>query len=362
MELGEGRFDLTDALSLDVDDVTVRGQGADKTILSFAEQAAGSEGLLVTSDRVVLKDFAVEDTKGDGIKAKGVDTISMIDLRVEWTRGPNSENGAYGLYPVMSKNVLVEGTHVLASSDAGIYVGQSENIIVRNNRVEYNVAGIEIENSYRADVYGNTAEHNTGGILVFDMPGLPQMGGHSHRLFNNKVVNNDTENFSPPGGFVNILPKGSGIILLSQRNVHVFDNEIAGHGTSNIMMISFPQASDDPNLNPLIKDVYIYNNRLGDAGFEPAGAMAEPLSAVTGGQVPSIIWDGAYKYKVGDELREEPSNIVVRDNGNTSYANLGIENAGLDFTTANPSTDKPGQGVEIPKLDPVALPQDGGTL
>ena len=362
VELGVGTFDLTDALSLDVDDVTVQGQGMDKSILSFANQAAGSEGLLVTSDRVVLKDFAVEDTKGDGIKAKGVDTISMVNLRVEWTRGPNPENGAYGLYPVMSKNVLVEGTHVIASSDAGIYVGQSENIIVRNNRAEYNVAGIEIENSYRADVYDNVAEHNTGGLLVFDMPGLPQMGGHSHRVYNNKIINNDTENFSAPGGIINVLPKGSGIIVFSQRNIHIFDNEISNHGTSNIMLVSFPQSFEDANMNPLVREVYIYNNTLGPAGFDPSGDLVAPLAAFTGGDIPSIIWDGASKYQIGEEIRQETPNIVIRDNGEVSYVSLGIEDAGLDFTKANPSMDLPGEGVTIPELAPVSLPQDGGTL
>ena len=39
----------------------------------------------------------------------------------------------------------------IGASDAGIY-GQSKNIIVRNSVAQYNVAGIEIENSYYADV------------------------------------------------------------------------------------------------------------------------------------------------------------------------------------------------------------------
>jgi parallel beta-helix repeat protein len=68
-------------------------------------------------------------------------------VRVEWTNGPDENNGAYGLYPVQSSNVLIEESVVIGASDAGIYVGQSNNIIVRNSRVEFNVAGIEIENS-----------------------------------------------------------------------------------------------------------------------------------------------------------------------------------------------------------------------
>ena len=97
----------------------------------------------------MLEDFAVEDTKGDGVKSKGSDQITFRNLRVEWTAGPNEANGAYGVYPVASKNVLIDGVVVRGAADAGIYVGQSENIVVRNSRAEFNVAGIEIENSMK---------------------------------------------------------------------------------------------------------------------------------------------------------------------------------------------------------------------
>ena len=74
VELGEGRFDCRATLSLDVSGVTVRGQGPDRTILAFKEQGAGTggEGLLITSkENVVVEGLAVEDAKGDAIKAHG---------------------------------------------------------------------------------------------------------------------------------------------------------------------------------------------------------------------------------------------------------------------------------------------------
>ena len=116
----------------------------------------------------------------------------------EWNgpAGPKTTNGAYGIYPVKSKNVLIEDSASIGASDAGIYVGQSQNVIVRRNRAEKNVAGIEIENTINADVYENTATGNTGGILVFNMPNLPQPG-QSTRVFNNKSIDNNLA-ISPP--------------------------------------------------------------------------------------------------------------------------------------------------------------------
>ena len=139
-------------------------------------------------------------------------------------RAARPTNGAYGVYPVESKNVLIDGVTVSGASDAGIYVGQSDNIIVRNSRAEYNVAGIEIENSTNADVHDNVATHNAGGILVFDLPDLPKIGGHSTRIFNNQIVENDTPNFAPPGNIVANVPTGSGVMLMANKNVHVFGN------------------------------------------------------------------------------------------------------------------------------------------
>ncbi|MCH8204704.1 MAG: hypothetical protein IID09_06040, partial [Candidatus Hydrogenedentes bacterium] len=71
IELEEGLYEFVGSLSLDVDNVTLRGRGMDKTVLSFKKQDAGSEGLIVTSSGVTLQDFAVEDTIGDAIKVKG---------------------------------------------------------------------------------------------------------------------------------------------------------------------------------------------------------------------------------------------------------------------------------------------------
>jgi parallel beta-helix repeat protein len=292
VEIGAGRFELTDGLSLDVDKVTVRGAGPDKTILSFKGQLGAGEGLLVTSDDVVLRGFAVEDSKGDGIKSKGADRIVYKDIRVEWTGGPKESNGAYGIYPVSSSHVLIDGVTVKGASDAGIYVGQSEQIIVRNSFVSHNVAGIEIENSNHADVFGNTATRNTGGILVFDLPNLPRMSGGSVRVFGNKVFANDTPNFAPKGNIVATVPKGTGVLVMANDGVHVFDNDLSDHATANVIIMSYRQSYEDKNYNPYPRRIVISSNRHGRAGFEPGVEGGGFLVAAFGGAAPPVWWDG----------------------------------------------------------------------
>lgn len=290
--IAAGRYDLTDGLSLDVSGVTVRGAGPDKTVLSFKGQQGAGEGLLVTSDDVVLRGFAIEDSKGDGIKSKGADRIVYKDIRVAWTGGPKETNGAYGIYPVESKSVLVDGGMVRGASDAGIYVGQSEDIIVRNSIVEQNVAGIEIENSRHADVYGNTATRNTGGILVFDLPNLPRGNGGDVRVYGNTVVDNDTPNFAPKGNIVAQVPKGTGVLVMANDGVFITDNALAKNATANVMIVSYRNPYQDAKYNPLPRNVVVAKNTHGPAGFAPGLPGGEQLAAAMGGAIPAVLWDG----------------------------------------------------------------------
>ena len=324
IKLKAGLYKFTDGLSLDIDNVRLIGEGMDKTILSFADQLSGAQGLLVTSNKVVLKDFAIEDAKGDALKVIGADGIYMINLRTEWTGGPKSTNGAYGLYPVESKDVLIDGCVAIGASDAGIYVGQSENIIVRNSRAHYNVAGIEIENSYYADVYDNVASHNTGGILVFDLPDLPQQGGHHVRVFRNQAVNNDTDNFAPEGNIVGEVPRGTGIIIQANSDVEVFDNDISGNGTVNLSIVTYAAETEDENYYPHPKSIQVHGNRFGKGGFDPDvdKAIAGILFQLSEGNMPDIFWDGTLPLSQMIFGQPEEEKLVLANNGEASFLAL----------------------------------------
>ena len=327
IQLTAGVYDLEDSLSLDVDGVTVQGDGHENTILDFSGQKSGAQGLMVTSDEVILKNFAVLDSKGDAIKVKGSNGISFINLRTEWSGGPKSSNGAYGLYPVESKNVLIDGCIAIGASDAGIYVGQSENIIVRNSIAKFNVAGIEIENSFYADVYGNTAEDNTGGILVFDLPGLPQQGGHDVRVFNNSIFHNNTDNFAPEGNIVGEVPRGTGIIIMANSNVEIFDNRIEDHETVGIAVVSYINDDDsndfsDSGYYPHPKSVQIHNNKITRSGHNPDldKDIASILYEISDGDMPDIFWDGVLPLKQMILGQPNEEKLILKNNGEISFA------------------------------------------
>ncbi|MGB7405000.1 MAG: parallel beta-helix domain-containing protein [Pacificimonas sp.] len=354
VHLSSGTYTLSDGLSLDVDNVVVRGDGPDETVLTFKDQEGAGEGLLVTSDRVLLTGFAIEDTRGDGIKAKGVDRITFDNLRAEWTNGPDPDNGAYGFYPVESTNVLIQDSEVIACSDAGVYVGQSDNIVVRRNNVHHNVAGIEIENSTNADVYDNVAWANTGGVLVFDLPDLPKMGGHSTRIFDNVIVNNNTPNFASIGNIVQELPAGTGVIVMANRNVHVFDNIFDGNDGTQVMVIAYTREFTDPDYNPLPRDIVVRDNSFGRGGTAPTFEGGAELAAALGGALPPVMWDGAESFKRGDTTISDPLTMSF----DVPAVTLGLTTAGQSRLTGEIGMVETAGGPAITEPAPVVLPAD----
>ena len=328
--LPAGTYRLDTSLGLTVDGVTLRGEGMDKTILSFKGQVNGAEGLLVHAKDFTIEDMAIEDSKGDALKIIDGENIVVRRFRAEWTNGPATSNGAYGIYPVQTRNLLIEDSVAIGASDAGIYVGQSNTIVVRRNRAESNVAGIEIENSSAADVYENTARHNTGGILVFNMPNLP-VPGHSARVFRNKVESNNTGNFATKGSAVSSVPAGSGIVINSNRLVEVFDNDIIDNGTDNLSVSSYystgfmNKRGVSETYDPYPEAIYIYGNRFKGGGDSPDGLDFKALKLTMfglGGRLPDIVWDG---YANPDHLidgKPDPARAICLDNAPAEMINI----------------------------------------
>jgi parallel beta-helix repeat protein len=350
IEVPPGKFSFDRSLSLRADGVTIRGAGPDKSVLSFKGQKAGAEGLLVNASDFTIENLAIEDSKGDGLKVNEGENITIRNVRVEWTGGPKTGNGAYGLYPVKTRNVLIENSVAIAAADAGIYVGQSRDVVVRNSRAEYNVAGIEIENTVNADVYGNTATHNTGGILVFNMPALSQQGGNI-RVFRNKVVANDTANFGAKGTPVASVPAGSGVVVNSNDDVEIFDNDIADNKTANIIVSSVYSTgykNDQPasEFDPYPERINVYGNRLSGGGDAPDGFDLKALKLATygiGGRFPDVLFDGYV-----NKSRKEGPQICLHDVS-------GVINADGPGGYKNPSKDAKPYDCTLPKLPAVDL-------
>jgi parallel beta-helix repeat protein len=266
--LDRGSYAMTSQLTLRTVGAHLIGQGIDLTTLDFAGATAQGNGIDAIGNDFLVQDLTVRDAKKDGIRVESSIGVVFRRIRATWTKPSSPDNGAYGIYPVKSQNVLVEDSRAENASDAGLYVGQCQRVIVRNNVVTGNVAGLEIENTQYADVYNNTAEDNTGGIVVFDLPGNPIIG-RDVRLRNNTIRNNNHVNFAA-GGTVASIPSGTGTFAMASRRVEITGNTYQNNGTVDIALIS--GLAIEPDFTKWVLDTSKLVGKYDDLGLLSAGA------------------------------------------------------------------------------------------
>lgn len=360
IRLEAGFFAFSRSLIIDgKKNITIAGAGIDKTYLSFKWQDEGAEGIRASNcEKITFQDFTIEDAKGDNIKVTDTKGITFRRVKAYWTGGAKETNGAYGLYPVLCTDVLVESCIAARASDAGIYVGQSDDVIIRNCLVYENVAGIESENSTNVEIYDNTAKNNTGGILVFDLPGLTQYGSDI-QVYNNKVISNNHVNFAPKGNIVGIVPPGTGIMLLATRKVEIFENIITNNRTVGTALVSYElvhamekeeeSASGTANTvnnnykldslyNPYYTDIYIHDNIYKNKYWFPTmkSDFGKLFMYKFPFRTPDILIDGFRP--PGREW-----NICISNQENTRFANLDAPGAfqNIDKSIKNYSCNIP---------------------
>lgn len=323
--LPAGKIALTNTLWLDgKNNITVRGAGQDKTILSFKNQVQGAEGLKITNaHHIVLEQFTLEDSKGDLLKTQNVTGLYCRDVTARWNGKPKKTNGSYALYPVQCTHVVIERCTAIGASDAGIYVGQSDSVWVHHCVAKHNVAGIEIENTTNAWVYENQSFDNTGGLLVFDLPDLPKKRGGNVHVWKNQILRNNYKNFAPKGNIVGKVPPGTGIMVLATDNVHIRDNTIWDNKTISTAIVSYyitETPIKDKGYNPYPSRIAVYNNRYQDDKRMPIfrNKMGVLFWFKFGRRVPHVLWDGIADPQCADKA----CHICVYDNANGSFANL----------------------------------------
>ncbi len=347
IHLPEGNFMFSKSITMDgKNNIVIKGKGFDKTILSWKNQTEGAEGLHISNGKnIILEDFSVEDAKGDNLKVNDTNGITFRRIRSAWADGPKSENGAYALYPVVCTKVLIEECIAMGSSDAGIYVGQSDSVIIRNNKAYWNVAGIEAENSKWVEIYGNEAFENTGGLLIFDLPGLTRYG-HSAKAYKNNIHDNNHENFAQRGNVVASIPPGTGVMILATHDVDFYDNSITDNRTVGIGIVSYEMVSalnegeqqqegaiggvqavnnrfrEDSLYNPFPYNISIHTNKIKNSHWFPTmqSDIGKLLLTKSFLDTPDIVYDGI------ENPKQKERTICVGDNGEITFINLDAAN------------------------------------
>ncbi len=167
------------------------------------------------------------------------------------------------------------------------------------------------------------------------MPDLPTKEGKNCRVYNNKVIANNHANFAPKGNIVATVPPGTGVMIMANKEVEVFDNTIEKNQTTGLSVVSYlltDKPLNDPKYDPFCDSIYIHNNQFSDNGGKPSGAVGEMLAKALGSPLPDILYDGIIdpKKQVDGKLPEALA-LRIKDNGKAGFANfdaMGLKAAG----------------------------------
>jgi parallel beta-helix repeat protein len=351
---GKGTFEFDRGLELNpVPGVTVRGQGIDETILSFAATDMG-HGIFVGAggDNFTIHDLTIQDTRQNGIEVRGTTGIVFRRIKVEWTTDPATVNpddlenevgspfGRYAIYPTSCNHLLIEHSIARRASDAGIYVGSCNDAILRYNVAEENVSGLQVENTLRADVYGNVAQNNVLGMLVHDLPNQPvNANGDQTRVFENEFIENNFVNFSLATDLTSNVPTGSGMAILARGRVDIYDNLIADNNTVNMTIVSFlmiePAFGGAGDYYPYPDTIQLRGNTFRGGGTSPEisrrgnivplGLMLNMVRLNQPDQrVPDVVYDGFLDPDVAAANPGDPNpmQICLGDPPNGTFLNL----------------------------------------
>ncbi len=271
-------------LLLNTDGVTIRGliENGQRAVLDG--QNTLTDAMISSAHNITIEGLAVKDYVNNGLTIHGSQNVTFRNLVVDNT-------GLYGVYPVECKGVLVEQCVVTKIKDAAIYVGQSADIIVRNNEAHSSVTGIEIENSVNSVVENNYCHDNSAGMLVFLLPNNPSKVAHDHKVRNNRIVNNNIPNFGDPNAIVGKVNPGSGLIVMGADRTEVSGNEIRGNDSFGLAVVSieivYPKGKlFDVGVVP--ENNRFWGNTFADNGRNPQGDIKK-----MGLQNTDIFWDGS---------------------------------------------------------------------
>ncbi len=358
--LKAGVYEFDNLSIAQVNHILIRGEGHDKTILDFKSQTSGGEGIRVTDVKGFSIDaMTIKDSKGDLLKINKSRDVKVSNLHAVWSKA-DSTSGGYAIYPVMCNNVLIEYCYTEGSSDAGIYVGQTDSAIIRNNKAAKNVAGCEIENTSNAEVYDNEFYNNTAGFLVFDLPDLSRKGGHV-KAYNNYIHDNNFRNFAKAGSFgtswgVGNASPGSGVIILAASDIEIYNNRIINNNSSAITIASGFAVDDNAaekisaNYSPISKNIKIYGNKIEMGTAFPEAAYEHRIGQILvavekqlnandpnrkNKRIPAIMYDGISSNILTKGTTANPDSICIDQPEDNLFVNADFLNI------SNPKNWKP---------------------
>ena len=294
-----GRFEFDRGLSLhDRRGITIKGAGKDQTVLSFKSSEL-PEGLFIARvEGLTLQGLTIEDTPERGVWIKDSTSVTVRDLRVQWSgyascgAGPAAPacqvKGNMGLVVGNGRHVLIEDSEFFGAAGDGVQIGEGRDVTVRRSRADYNSTGFSFIKTYRGLVEDSVATNNTSGLVAFEETFGARRYGGKIIVRNNRFVGNNSTRSSLTG---------FGMVLGAEDQVEVHGNEISGNGFTGIVIINgeyVTRTARSRKFDAFPKGIDVHDNVFRDnGGVAPSDPLNASIAARNGGKSAHILWDGA---------------------------------------------------------------------
>jgi parallel beta-helix repeat protein len=236
----------------------------------------------------LLTGFTVRGFAGHGVHLACVDDFAL-------TYDTSDGNAVYGLFPIRSTHGLLWRNEITGTtSDAALYIGQSDDVLIAENHVHDNLLGIEVQNSSHCAVDSNNVHANTLGILVDVEQGKALKTQQTTSVGYNAVYENNRANSAEPDSIIAVLPPGIGILLVGADTTTVVGNRVSGNAFAGIGVVSLclglALAGEDCvtgiDVDPFADGNIVAGNVLWNNATQPTGVPElDALSA-------DLVWDG----------------------------------------------------------------------
>lgn len=265
-----------ESVTITASDITLRGHGANSTLLLPAEKAKGAcaeagNGICVTgTDKKPVEDVSVRSLTVRGFDKNGVWATGTEGLKVRYVTA--EKNGQWGIAEERSTDSDISHNVARGNGDAGLFVANTvdteegardaRKTVVRHNRTEGNRVGVTVRRLRNLSVTHNEATGNCAAVFVVGDETAPR-AGHLNVKYNHIHANNKYCAKTPRLPFL----QGSGIVLTGVEKTVVAYNRVENNkGTSPLSggIVLFKSLVGTPSERNEIRDNLVTGNSPAD--------------------------------------------------------------------------------------------------
>jgi hypothetical protein len=217
-----------------------------------------------------IHDFTISGFTVQGFPGYGVFLACVDGFLIRHNTAVGDDT--YSIFPVRSSNGRVTRNTAMGTlTDACIYVGQSEEVVVDHNRASDCQIGFQLENTQHAEMRRNRSIGNTAGLIV-DVIGYRQTVVAADNVVSHNLFSDSNRPNSGPDSDTGDLVPGIGVVIDGADRTLLAHNRIEKNNLFGLTLVNYcigdPVACTDPSLavDPYPDGNRVVHNRFVDNG------------------------------------------------------------------------------------------------